>query len=68
MFIAYKNNPHPATVVTPYEALYGRPKLTRLDHEAGAKLTKPGEASKLINETRNTGGACHNREEMSMYC
>ena len=43
MLIAYRDTPHPATGVTPYEALYGRPIRTRLDHEARGETDQTDE-------------------------
>ena len=49
MLTAYRDTPHPATGVTPYEALHGRPIRTRLDHEPGQE-TAQGEEDRKINE------------------
>ena len=49
MLTAYRDTPHPATWITPYEALHGRPIRTRLDHEPGQE-TAQGEEDRKINE------------------
>ena len=49
MLIAYRDTPHPATGVTPYEAMHGRPIRTRLDHE-NARKTDHIEKDKEIDE------------------
>ena len=47
MLIAYRDTPHPATGVTPYEALYGRPIRTRLDHEARGETDQTDEDKRI---------------------
>ena len=54
MLTAYRDTPHPATVVTPYEALHGRPIRTRLDHEPGQVTAQREEDKKLMSKTKNT--------------
>ncbi len=49
MLIAYRDTPHPATGVTPYEAIHGRPIRTRLDHE-GVRETDQREKDRKIDE------------------
>ena len=49
MLTSYRDTPHPATGVTPYEALHGRPIRTRLDREPGQE-TAQGEEDKKITE------------------
>jgi transposase InsO family protein len=38
MLIAYRDTPHPATGVTPYEAMHGRAIRTRLDYDNARKI------------------------------
>ena len=49
MLIAYRDTPHPATGVTPYEAIHGRPIRTRLDHK-GVRETDQREKDRKIDE------------------
>ncbi len=49
--VAYRDTPHPATGVTPYENMHGRPIRTRqLDHE-GVRETDQRGTGQRIQET-----------------
>ena len=49
MLISYRDTPHPAIGVTPYEAMHGRPTRTRLDHDA-VRETNQREKDRTIEE------------------
>ncbi|XP_028415845.1 uncharacterized protein K02A2.6-like [Dendronephthya gigantea] len=49
MLIACRDTPHPATGVTPYEAMTGRPIRTRLNH-ADAQESDRNEKDRAIDE------------------
>ena len=48
MLTRYRSTPHPATIVTPYEALMNRPVRTKLDHQV--RNNSPKTKDNIINE------------------
>ena len=52
MLTAYRDTPHPATGVTPYEALHGRAIRTRLDHEPGQETAQREEDKKIDEQNK----------------
>ena len=52
MLMAYGDTPHPATGVTPYEAMLNQPICTRLDHEKPSS-TAQSTKDQLIDKHNN---------------